>query len=1015
MATPESPVESIFFAALAKASDEERAAYLTEACAGNQDLRRRVERLLQAHPKVGSFLQGDSPGPAVTVDEPSFGEAAGTVIGPYKLLQQLGEGGMGTVFLAEQTQPVQRKVALKLIKSGMDSGPVLARFEAERQALALMDHPNIARVFDGGTTEGGRPYFVMELVKGVPITCYCDEHHLTPRQRLELFVPVCQAVQHAHQKGIIHRDLKPSNVLVCLYDSQPVPKVIDFGVAKAAGPRLTDKTLFTEIGQVVGTLEYMSPEQAQLNRLDIDTRSDIYSLGVLLYELLTGTTPLERKRFQAVAFLEVLRLIREEESPKPSTRLSTTEGLPSIAANRGLEPKKLSGLVRGELDWIVMRALEKDRNRRYDTANGFAMDVQRYLADEPVAAGPPSTRYRLKKFLRRNRGPVLAALLVLLALVGGIIGTTLGLLQARASEERAYHEAIKAGQERDSANGARDAEQKAKEAERAQRKLAEAARDRAADTLDAMTSYTVGGALTQQKVVTPEQKRFLAQAVVYYRDLMKEKPGDEATRKRLAAAAYRLGVIEYRLGRKQESAGMFREARNLYTKLATDFAPVPLYREGLAVSQTSLGLLLQDLGGWGQAETEHRAAIDVNQKLMAEFPTAPEYRDNLATSHHNLGIVLTESRQRDQAEAEYRAAIDLWKQLTAEFPAVPDYRESLAASDDDLGGLLADLGKRDQAEPEYRASIDLRKKLALEFPAVPDYRQGLARSHHNLGILLQSWGKWDQAEREFGAALHVEEKLTSEFPAVPANRRALAESHGYLGILLMQLGKRDRAETEYRAAIDLWKNLTAEFPNVTDYPIALGGGLCNLGHLVSDTDRLNDALGWYAQAIATLSPVIEKEPSHLRARQFLCNSLGGRAGTLDQLKRHAEAVDDWARAMDLAPGQEKVVYHRALMLSRVGAGRFGPALTDADLLAKSDSTDLLYDCACVYALVHAKTRDDMHAVRAVELLRQAIAKGFRDVAQLKKDADLDSLRERDDFRQLVADLEKNKAPRPPGT
>jgi tetratricopeptide (TPR) repeat protein/serine/threonine protein kinase len=403
MASPKPNLRELFSRAAEFHTAEEQAAFLDQACRGDAELRAQVEELLRAQSEAGSFLQEPSALPAVTVDEVRVSERPGTVIGPYKLLQQLGEGGMGTVFMAEQTQPVQRKVALKLIKSGMDSQQVLARFEAERQALALMDHPNIAKVHDGGTTADGRPYFVMELVKGVPITRYCDEHHLTPRQRLELFVPVCQAVQHAHQKGIIHRDLKPSNVMVCLYDGKPVPKVIDFGVAKAAGPRLTEKTLFTEVGSVVGTLEYMSPEQAELNQLDVDTRSDIYSLGVLLYELLTGSTPLERNRLKAAALLEVLRLIREEEPPRPSTRLSTTDEMPSVAANRGLEPKKLSGVVRGELDWIVMKALEKDRNRRYETANGFAMDVQRYLHDEPVLACPPSGWYRFRKFTRRNR------------------------------------------------------------------------------------------------------------------------------------------------------------------------------------------------------------------------------------------------------------------------------------------------------------------------------------------------------------------------------------------------------------------------------------------------------------------------------------------------------------------------------------------------------------------------------------------------------------------------------------
>jgi tetratricopeptide (TPR) repeat protein len=332
---------------------------------------------------------------------------------------------MGAVFLAEQTQPVQRKVALKVIKPGMDSRQVIARFEQERQALALMDHPHIARVLDGGETPSGRPYFVRELVKGVPLTHHCDEHRLTPRERLELFIPVCQAVQHAHSKGVIHRDLKPSNVLVASYDGRAVPKVIDFGIAKATGPRLTERTLFTEFGAVVGTLEYMSPEQAQLNNLDIDTRSDVYSLGVLLYELLTGSTPLERKRLKGTALLEALRLIREEEPPRPSTRLGTTEQLPAIAAKRGVEPKKLSGLVRGELDWIVMKALDKDRNRRYETAGGLARDVERYLRDEPVQACPPTAGYRLRKLVRRHRRALATAALLgvtLLVALGSVAG-----------------------------------------------------------------------------------------------------------------------------------------------------------------------------------------------------------------------------------------------------------------------------------------------------------------------------------------------------------------------------------------------------------------------------------------------------------------------------------------------------------------------------------------------------------------------------------------------------------------
>jgi serine/threonine protein kinase/WD40 repeat protein len=412
-------VKALFLEALEKQAPEEWMTFLAQACAGDAALQAEVETLLRAQAELGSFHEAPRATQPVVPDRPTS-EAAGATIGPYKLLQQIGEGGMGTVWMAEQTRPVQRKVALKIIKAGMDTRQVIARFEAERQALALMDHANIAKVLDAGMTDAGRPFFVMELVKGQPITRYCDEHRLTPRQRLELFVPVCQAIQHAHQKGIIHRDIKPSNVLVAPYDGKPVVKVIDFGVAKATGQRLTEKTLFTEFGAVVGTLEYMSPEQAELNNQDIDTRSDIYSLGVLLYELLTGSTPLDRTRLQQAAFMEVLQMIREAEPPRPSTRLSQSkDALPSISAQRHTEPAKLARLVRGELDWIVMKALDKDRTRRYETANGLAMDLQRYLQDEPVLACPPSAAYRLRKLARRHKPALTAAVLVALVLVAG--------------------------------------------------------------------------------------------------------------------------------------------------------------------------------------------------------------------------------------------------------------------------------------------------------------------------------------------------------------------------------------------------------------------------------------------------------------------------------------------------------------------------------------------------------------------------------------------------------------------
>jgi serine/threonine protein kinase len=439
MNPPPPDVRSLFGRALEIASAAERAAFLDEACGGNAELRAEVESLLQAIEHAGSFMKQPAPpgDPRGTVEHAPIAERAGTVIGPYKLMEQIGEGGMGLVFVAEQQHPVRRKVALKIIKPGMDSRQVIARFEAERQALALMDHQNIARVLDAGTTESGRPYFVMELVHGIPITKFCDDRKLTPRQRLELFVPVCQAVQHAHQKGIIHRDLKPSNILVTMYDDKPVPKVIDFGVAKALEQRLTDKTMFTQFGTLVGTFEYMSPEQAEMNAFGVDTRSDIYSLGVLLYELLTGTTPLEQKRLREAALQEMVRLIKEEEAPRPSARLSSSNNLPKIAAARSTEPARLSRLVRGDIDWIVMKCLEKDRTRRYESASGLARDIERALADEPVEACPPSAGYRLGKFARKYRTPLLVAGAFVLLLVTGVIVSIWQAVRATAAENAA--------------------------------------------------------------------------------------------------------------------------------------------------------------------------------------------------------------------------------------------------------------------------------------------------------------------------------------------------------------------------------------------------------------------------------------------------------------------------------------------------------------------------------------------------------------------------------------------------
>jgi WD40 repeat protein/serine/threonine protein kinase len=465
--------ETIFHIARKMPDLEARAAYLNQICAGDLNLRRRVEALLEVHEQEGEFLKSaDEPAP--TQDSPVT-EGPGTVVGRYKLLQKIGEGGFGIVFMAEQQTPVVRKVALKVIKPGMDSHAVVARFEAERQALALMDHPNIAHILDGGVTESGRPYFVMDLVKGVSITEYCDRNELSTEDRLRLFMDVCRAVQHAHQKGIIHRDLKPSNILVTLHDGKPVPRVIDFGVSKALHQRLTEKTLFTAFGQMIGTPQYMSPEQAEMSGLDVDTRSDVYSLGVLLYELLTGTTPLEAGSLRDAGYAEIQRMIKETEPPRPSVRLSTEgEKLTAIAKHRSIDPNDLQKLISGDLDWIVMKALEKERVRRYENTSDFAADVERFLSGDAVEAHPPSPGYRLRKLARRNRSLVATLATILLAVVLGLVGATTGMISAIRSADQAEAERLVAEQERRIAVGARsDAEKALERAEDAEHQALE--------------------------------------------------------------------------------------------------------------------------------------------------------------------------------------------------------------------------------------------------------------------------------------------------------------------------------------------------------------------------------------------------------------------------------------------------------------------------------------------------------------------------------------------------------------
>ncbi len=510
-------VDKIFSVALELPSVEARVKYLDEVCGDNPDLRREIERLLNAHPEVGEFMESPAVDISPTVDRTDISERPGTTIGRYKLLQQIGEGGFGVVFMADQQEPIVRRVALKVIKPGMDTKEVVARFEAERQALALMDHPGIARVLDAGTTDSGRPYFVMELVRGIPITEFCEKSNLAISERLQLFVSVCQAIQHAHQKGVIHRDIKPSNVLVTLRDGQPETKVIDFGIAKALNQRLTDRTLFTKFAEVVGTPLYMSPEQAELSSLDIDTRSDIYSLGVLLYELLTGSTPFSKTHMRKAALGELRRIIREDDPPKPSTKISSLgQAAATVAQHRKTDPKKLSNYLSGELDWVTMKALEKDRADRYETANDFARDVQRYLSDEPVEACPPSAVYRFRKFVRRHKAQLATVATIGVVLVLATVVSLYLAVWALHAESVAKDRLDGARRNEEIANKERIAAEKAREFANQQQQIARRQRDVAEQNLY-VASMRLG--LTDLPVAQIERLQLLLNRYFPHKDL----------------------------------------------------------------------------------------------------------------------------------------------------------------------------------------------------------------------------------------------------------------------------------------------------------------------------------------------------------------------------------------------------------------------------------------------------------------------------------------------------------------
>lgn len=590
------------------------------------------------------------------------GKPGATIAGRYTLVDRIGEGGMGEVWVAKQIEPVKRNVALKLIKPGMDSRAVIQRFEQERQALALMDHPNIAKVLDGGLTEGRRPFFVMELVNGLPVTQFCDVTKIGIRTRLELFILICQAVQHAHQKGIVHRDLKPSNILVTMIDGKPIPKVIDFGLAKAIGGKLTDESILTNFGTVVGTLEYMSPEQAGFAGEDVDTRADIYSLGVVLYELLTGLRPFDGKRLRKAAFDEMIRMIREEEPSKPSTRMSMEESSPALAAVRQIEPAHLSKLLRGELDWLVMKCLEKQRDRRYETVDGLAHDVQRFLADEAVEARPPNAAYRWSKFVRRNKRSVIASSLVFLAILGGIAGTTWGLIRA----ERA-----KAQSDIDR----KTAEIKGTTASQLTEYLV-----RTFQTADPVGMDTAGFHGPGEQTEEQTARRMLDRGTEIVHEYLGDQPLVRASLLDAMGNSYR------NLGAWDTAQGRLKEAYDLrLARLGKDNADT-------LVSLQSLAHLARDRGDYVEADRLYRDVIAHREKLYTpNHLLVAETKTYLAwmTFHRPLGSDGPQFNQDNLADAE-KLLLEVLKVREAQLPK--NHR--------DIGYTLAGLSSIKLSQPK---------------------------------------------------------------------------------------------------------------------------------------------------------------------------------------------------------------------------------------------------------------------------------------------------------------------------
>jgi serine/threonine protein kinase len=1011
-------VKSVFGKALEFDSSTQRAAYLDQACGSDTRLRGEVDSLLQAHEAAGPFLGDTHEADVKGGFAPATEVSAGTMLGRYKLLEPIGEGGMGAVWMAKQIEPVKRLVAVKLIKPGMDSKSVVARFEAERQALALMDHENIARVLDAGTTESGRLYFAMDLVKGVPITRYCDEHRLTPRQRLELFIPVCRAIQHAHQKGIIHRDIKPSNVLVALYDGKAVPKVIDFGVAKATGQSLTDETLVTGFGNIVGTAEYMSPEQAEFNQLDIDTRSDIYSLGVLLFELLTGSPPFTMKEMERPNALELLRAIREEEPTKPSRKLSTSESLPALAASRGMEPARLARLVRGELDWIVLKALEKRRSRRYESANAFAQDVERYLAGEAVQACPPSARYRFKKFARRHRLPLAAGAVAVLAAAAAIIGLAVSnhlISEEKQQKEAALEEKETALEQRgvalkQEAGALRDA---IREKNRADDNLA-AARTAVKEFLLKTSNSPLLGAHDFQDL----RKELLESALPFYRKFVRQAQRNPRLEAERARAYQDLANLRRQLGDVAGGLKDLAEAEKILQTLSRQFPDQPDHTHELAIALVNRGIFLDDKSHLDDARKAYQQAAAILEPLTAAYPRG-EYLATSAQAANNLGTVDQKLGNAEDAEKNFRRGLDIRKKLLDANPNSDQCKRDLAQSLGNLGLLFRKLNRSDeaiQACEDALALLDADKPVESQVWQV-SLASLLTRSMvlTNLAECQREKGRLRKAERALKEVLSVREAIVDRYPSVPRFQREQAGTLNNFGNLLVSLDRRERAKNAYEKSAAIYERLAARPSSDPDISIRLAGTYSNLARLVGDTGNLEASLPFSTKAIATLEAAYRKDSRVVKVRESLQIAHWVHATALCGLSRYKPALKNWGRAIELDDGKSQVLLRVKRASTLLNLEDHVRAAADAQVIAQSATAaaEDLYNAACIYAYCAKFAAGDEEAVESygaqgVAVLRKALGKSYKKLANIKKHPDLNPLRERKDFIKLLQELDEKK-------